>query len=135
MHNDSTIQTMYCVALTSCCKSTSAAGNTLNTSGSVAQPPIGSSIGPSLQPKRHVAKHECGCWVGGSRPIAATLALLEGSTYYSAHIAHDNEFARYSPGTLLESIELEDLMRERRFHTYDFLAGALQNKNFMLLFV
>ena len=63
-----------------------------------------------------------------SRPIAATLAFHQGSTYFSAQIAHDEAFSHCSPGTLLESIELEDLMSKGRFHVYDFMGGALNNK-------
>jgi len=62
------------------------------------------------------------------RPIAATLAFHQDMTYYSAQIAHDEEFSKCSPGTLLEAIELEDLLVENRFRTYDFLGGALNNK-------
>jgi CelD/BcsL family acetyltransferase involved in cellulose biosynthesis len=64
----------------------------------------------------------------GARPVAATLAVMEGETYYSAMIAHDAEFDDCSPGTLLEALELEALMTERRFRRYDFLGAALANK-------
>ncbi len=75
-------------------------------------------------------RHQARAWVlsCNERPVAVTLALHEGSTYYSVHIAHDDAFSKCSPGTLLESIELEDLMKEKRFQIYDFLAGALRNK-------
>ena len=64
----------------------------------------------------------------GARPVAATLAFTEGDTYYSAMIAHDAEFDACSPGTLLEALELEGLMAERRFRRYDFLGAHLTNK-------
>lgn len=60
--------------------------------------------------------------------IAATLAFHENGIYYSTQIAHDAAFAKSSPGTLLESIELEHLIHEAKFRTYDFLGGALSNK-------
>jgi CelD/BcsL family acetyltransferase involved in cellulose biosynthesis len=60
--------------------------------------------------------------------VAATLAFHDKATYYSTQIAHDQAFAKASPGTLLESIELEKLISEGRFQTYDFLGGALNNK-------
>ena len=63
-----------------------------------------------------------------ARPVAATLAFTEGDTYYSAMIAHDAEFDACSPGTLLEALELEGLMTERRFRRYDFLGAHLANK-------
>jgi CelD/BcsL family acetyltransferase involved in cellulose biosynthesis len=64
----------------------------------------------------------------GPRPVAATLAITEGDTYYSVMIAHDAEFDDCSPGTLLEALELEGLMAERRFRRYDFLGAHLANK-------
>jgi len=64
----------------------------------------------------------------GERPVAATIALTRGTTYYSAQIVHDIEFAHCSPGTLLEAFELEGLMKERRYETYDFLGSFLNNK-------
>lgn len=62
------------------------------------------------------------------RAVAATVALTDGETYYSAQIVHDAAFADCSPGTLLESMELEGLMREGRFATYDMLGSFLSNK-------
>lgn len=62
------------------------------------------------------------------RPIAATLAFYDNSTYYSTQIVHDEAYSRSSPGTLLESIEMEHLIGEARFTTYDFLGGAPSNK-------
>jgi CelD/BcsL family acetyltransferase involved in cellulose biosynthesis len=64
----------------------------------------------------------------GPCPVAATIAFMRGDAYYSAHIAHDENYARYSPGTLLESLELEGLFNAGRFKTYDFLGAALANK-------
>jgi CelD/BcsL family acetyltransferase involved in cellulose biosynthesis len=62
------------------------------------------------------------------KPIAATIAFTQGSTYYSAQIVHDAQYDSHSPGTLLESMELQELMQEQRFKTYDFLGAALANK-------
>lgn len=64
----------------------------------------------------------------GDRPVAATIAFMRGTTYYSAQIVHDSDFGHCSPGTLLESMELEGLMREQRFEKYDFLGSFLNNK-------
>jgi CelD/BcsL family acetyltransferase involved in cellulose biosynthesis len=64
----------------------------------------------------------------GDRPVAATLAFTDETTYYSAQIAHDQAYDRMSPGTLLESLELEALMRDGEFRRYDFLGAALNNK-------
>jgi CelD/BcsL family acetyltransferase involved in cellulose biosynthesis len=64
----------------------------------------------------------------GERPVAATVAFTDGDTYYSAQIAHDAEFAACSPGTLLEALEIEQLMNEGRYRTYDMLGSFLNNK-------
>ncbi len=61
-------------------------------------------------------------------PVAATVAMMDAHTYYSAQIVHDAAYGDCSPGTLLESLELEGLMRERRFATYDMLGSFLSNK-------
>ena len=63
-----------------------------------------------------------------ARPVAATLALLFDGVYYSLQIVHDEAYARYSPGTLLEARELELLLRERDARRYEFMGGALRNK-------
>ena len=68
------------------------------------------------------------CLYAGERAVAATLAFISGATYYSAQIAHDAAFDACSPGTLLEAMELQDLMTERRFKIFDFLGAALSNK-------
>lgn len=60
--------------------------------------------------------------------VAATIAFTDGDVYYSAQIVHDSRFAPCSPGTLLESMELEKLMSEQRYVTYDMLGSFLSNK-------
>lgn len=64
----------------------------------------------------------------GEVPVAATVALMDDTTYYSAQIVHDQAYGDCSPGTLLESLELEGLMRQPRFVTYDMLGSFLANK-------
>jgi len=65
---------------------------------------------------------------GGDIPLAGTFALMDDGTYYSAAIAHDSRYAQCSPGTLLEALELEMLMNESHYASYDFLGAALNNK-------
>jgi CelD/BcsL family acetyltransferase involved in cellulose biosynthesis len=65
---------------------------------------------------------------GGDIPVAGTFALMDEATYYSAAIAHDSRFSFCSPGTLLEALELEMLMNESHYASYDFLGAALNNK-------
>jgi len=64
----------------------------------------------------------------GGKPAAATVAFLDGDTYYSAQIVHDAEFAACSPGTLLEALEIEGLMNEGRFAKYEMMGSFLTNK-------
>lgn len=64
----------------------------------------------------------------GDVPVAGTIAFTDAGTYYSAQIAHDDRFSPASPGTLLESMELERLLNEGAFREFDFLGAALNNK-------
>ncbi len=64
----------------------------------------------------------------GSRPVSATIAFMDGDRYYSAQIVHDEQFRSASPGTLLEAMEIEGLMRSRGYRHYDFLGAFLNNK-------
>ena len=64
----------------------------------------------------------------GESPVAATVAFTDGGTYYSAQIVHDAAYAACSPGTLLEAMELELLMSEGRYATYEMLGSFLSNK-------
>jgi CelD/BcsL family acetyltransferase involved in cellulose biosynthesis len=61
-------------------------------------------------------------------PIAATFAVLFDRTYNSMQIVHDEAYARYSPGTLLEAKELEALLERNHIWRYEFMGGALSNK-------
>jgi CelD/BcsL family acetyltransferase involved in cellulose biosynthesis len=61
------------------------------------------------------------------RMIAATFGLAHRRRYYSLHITHDAAFAHGSPGTYLESRELEECFAAG-LDEYDFLGGFLRNK-------
>jgi CelD/BcsL family acetyltransferase involved in cellulose biosynthesis len=61
------------------------------------------------------------------RMVAATFGLVHGRKYYSLHIANDVEYAKFSPGTYLESLELEECFGAG-LEEYDFLGGFLKNK-------
>lgn len=62
-----------------------------------------------------------------AKPIAATFGLRHGQMYHSMRITHDQAYDRFSPGTLLESRELESLFASE-LERYDFLGGFLSNK-------
>jgi CelD/BcsL family acetyltransferase involved in cellulose biosynthesis len=64
----------------------------------------------------------------GDKPIAGTIAISFDGIYCSLQIVHDEAYARYSPGTLLEFHELDGLLRSRSAQRYEFLGGALTNK-------
>lgn len=60
-------------------------------------------------------------------PIASTFGLLPSRHYYSLQIVHNPAYSRYSPGTLLEALELEECF-DYGYREYDFLGGFLNNK-------
>jgi len=61
------------------------------------------------------------------RMVAATFGVTDRRKYYSLHIANDSEFAKFSPGTCLEALELEECFAAG-LDEYDFLGGFLKNK-------
>jgi CelD/BcsL family acetyltransferase involved in cellulose biosynthesis len=64
----------------------------------------------------------------GGRDVAGTFGLLFDGIYYSLQIAHDREFDRCSPGTYLESLEIETCFGQG-YKEYEFLGGFLTNKS------
>lgn len=63
-----------------------------------------------------------------NRAIAATMAISFERTYCSLQIVHDEKYSPFSPGTLLELAEMEDLLETGSARRYEFLGGALTNK-------
>jgi len=59
--------------------------------------------------------------------VAATFGLTHARRFYSLHIAHDAAYSSCSPGTFLESLELEECF-QADLEEYDFLGGFLKNK-------
>ncbi len=59
--------------------------------------------------------------------VAATFGLAHERRFYSLHIAHDAAYSSCSPGTFLESLELEECF-QAGLEEYDFLGGFLKNK-------
>jgi CelD/BcsL family acetyltransferase involved in cellulose biosynthesis len=64
----------------------------------------------------------------GGRAVAGTFGLVFDGVYYSLQIAHDREFDRCSPGTYLESLEIEECFGSGH-REYEFLGGFLSNKS------
>jgi CelD/BcsL family acetyltransferase involved in cellulose biosynthesis len=61
------------------------------------------------------------------KPIASTFGILSEGVFQSLKIAHDREYDNLSPGTVLESYELEDLF-SRDVSRYEFMGSFLSNK-------
>ncbi len=61
------------------------------------------------------------------QPIASTWGVAYDGTYYALYIAHDRDFNAFSPGTYLESLEIESSFGQG-WHTYDPLGGFNSNK-------
>lgn len=61
------------------------------------------------------------------KPIASTFGIRLDGVFQSLKIAHDRSFDRYSPGTALESYELENLF-DSGVKTYEFMGSFLANK-------
>jgi hypothetical protein len=61
------------------------------------------------------------------RPIASTYGIVRDGVFQSLKIAHDSKFDRFSPGTVLESHELESLF-DQRISRYEFMGSFLANK-------
>ncbi len=63
-----------------------------------------------------------------ANPSAATLAFSSEGVYYSLQIAHDKAYERYSPGTLLEAVEMRWFFEQDWLRRYEFLGGGGGNK-------
>jgi len=61
------------------------------------------------------------------RAIAGSIALAHGSRYASMQITHDRVESDFSPGTVLEYLEIQDCFAGV-WKEYDFLGGFLSNK-------
>jgi len=58
-----------------------------------------------------------------ARAIAYLALPVEGRTIAYAHVGHDPDWARLSPGTVLQMEALERLYAEERFSHFDFTEG------------
>ena len=64
----------------------------------------------------------------GTRPIAYLSLPVAGRTLIYAHLGYDPEFARLSPGTVLQLEALERLFAEQRYACFDFTEGEGAHK-------
>ncbi|MEX2123325.1 MAG: GNAT family N-acetyltransferase [Woeseia sp.] len=61
------------------------------------------------------------------KPLASTFGIVRDTVFQSLKIAHDSDYDKLSPGTVLESYELEDLFQED-ISRYEFMGSFLANK-------
>ncbi|WP_086619102.1 GNAT family N-acetyltransferase [Erythrobacter tepidarius] len=64
----------------------------------------------------------------GGQPIAYLLLPVVGRTLVYAHVGHDPDHARLSPGTVLQLEALAHLFAEGRFRWFDFTEGEGAHK-------
>ena len=83
--------------------------------------------------KSMISNAECGqircflLWVNEA-PIAYLSLPLQGRTLVYAHLGYDPEFARFSPGTVLQLLALERLFAEDAYAYFDFTEGEGAHK-------
>jgi hypothetical protein len=63
----------------------------------------------------------------GGKPLASTFGIRRDNVFQSLKIAHDKDYDKLSPGTALESYELEDLFKQK-VSRYEFMGSFLANK-------
>ena len=63
----------------------------------------------------------------GEKPVASTFGIAYNGVFQSLKIAHDSAFDRFSPGTVLESYELEAMFGSDLV-CYEFMGSFLTNK-------
>lgn len=64
----------------------------------------------------------------GGAPVAYLSLPVTGETLVYAHLGHDPDWARLSPGTVLQMDALERLFAEERFRWFDFTEGEGAHK-------
>lgn len=62
------------------------------------------------------------------RPVAYLCCTADGGTIRYDYVGHDPAIASLSPGVVLQAEALRDLMKEGRFHWFDFTEGEGQHK-------
>lgn len=62
------------------------------------------------------------------RPVSYLYCPVQGETMIYAYLGYDPEFARHSPGTVLQFAAMEQIIEEGRFKRFDFTEGDGQHK-------
>jgi hypothetical protein len=63
------------------------------------------------------------------KPIVSTFGIYFDDVFYSLQITHDMAYNNASPGTYIESLELEECYGEEGCKLYDFLGSFVSNKS------
>ncbi len=66
----------------------------------------------------------------GDRPVAYLYTPAPDGVLLYQYLGHDPDYARLSPGTVLQWLAFEDLFAEGRFGVFDFTAGEGAHKAF-----
>jgi hypothetical protein len=61
-------------------------------------------------------------------PIAYLYSPAKDSVLFYDHLGYDADYAKWSPGTVLQYLAFEELFREKRFRVFDFEEGDGQHK-------
>lgn len=62
------------------------------------------------------------------QPVSYLYAPVDGDTMIYAHLGYDQEFAKYSPGAVLQFEAMRQIIEEGRFRRFDFTEGDGQHK-------
>jgi len=65
-----------------------------------------------------------------SRPVAYLHCPIHDGVVFYGHLGYDPEYAKWSPGTVLQHLALEQLFMEPDLRMFDFTEGEGQHKSF-----
>lgn len=82
----------------------------------------------AMMTKAEAGEMRCYLLRAQGKPIAYLSLPVEGVTLVYAHLGYDPDWARLSPGTVLQMHALETLFAEQRFRRFDFTEGEGAHK-------
>ncbi|WP_147297617.1 GNAT family N-acetyltransferase [Parasphingopyxis lamellibrachiae] len=82
------------------------------------------------QMMRAAARGEARAWLlfVQNKPVSYLYAPADGDTLIYAYLGYDPEWARHSPGTVLQIEAMKQIIEEGRFRRFDFTEGDGQHK-------
>jgi len=63
-----------------------------------------------------------------NKPVSYLYCPIESSALIYAHLGYDPDYAKQSVGTVLQSLVIEKLCEEQRYHYFDFTEGQSAHK-------